>query len=78
MVYLVYYYDTTPAEFSIDRKPHRHKYYACPVDDNLQSWGFVTAWRFTHGKRDAIRFKTKREALRFAKKHGGLIEAVEK
>ncbi len=79
MVYLVYYYDTTPAEASIDHKAHRHKYYLCPTPKNLRRvWGYIPYWKYTQGKRDAIRFTSKREALRIAKKHNANIEAIEK
>lgn len=76
--YVVSKVEITPANFSIDGKRHKHKYYLYPVNKRLSTLGFgdFTCWSYENGKRGALKFTNKREAQRIAKRHNATVEEV--
>lgn len=77
--YIVYKIETTPAHLSIDGKAHKHKYYLYPIPDRLKTSGFnfSSCWSYEKGKRGALKFTSKAEASRIAKRFDALVEQIE-
>lgn len=76
MAYVIYRKETTEARHAIDGKKHTHKYYLYPVPSVAAGLGIGSCWGYKNGKRGAVKFTSKAEAARIAKKHGATIEEV--
>lgn len=78
--YVVYQIEVTQAEHSIDGKRHKHKYYLYPLTKKhkaLRDMGFKFFWSYRYGKRGAIKFNSKREALDYCvDNYGDGVEEV--
>ena len=72
-LYVVYRIEVTKPEHAIDHKRHSHKLYLYPVPRHLADL-VRSCWDKREGKRGAVKFTTKAEALRVARHYDAKVE----
>lgn len=71
-MYVITQMQITEPRHSIDGKRHKHKLYLYPIPDTLRDLNIMSCW--SRGKRGALRYDSRRQAQKIARKVGGQVE----
>lgn len=71
-MYVITQMHITEARHSIDGKRHKHKLYLYPIPETLRDLNVTSCW--SRGKRGALRYDSRRQAQKIARKVGGQVE----
>lgn len=71
-MYVITQMQITEARHSIDGKRHKHKLYLYPIPETLRDLNITSCW--SRGKKGALRYDSRRQAQKIARKVGGQVE----
>ena len=71
-MYVITQMQITEARHSIDGKRHNHKLYLYPIPETLRDLNITSCW--SRGKKGALRYDSRRQAQKIARKVGGQVE----